>query len=172
VLDGPLFTFYSSTFPAYKGFMMLVSVAMLVALYAGLTRTRVGLVIRAALTRPDMVEALGHNVPRVFMLVFGGGTALAALAGVIGGNAFITEPGMAAAVGSIVFVVVVVGGLGSLQGAFIASLLIGIVQTFAVSVDYAIQGISLSRIAPVLPYLIMVTILIVRPRGLMGTRET
>jgi branched-chain amino acid transport system permease protein len=119
-----------------------------------------------------MVEALGHNVPRVFMLVFGGGTALAALAGVIGGNAFITEPGMAAAVGSIVFVVVVVGGLGSLQGAFIASLFIGIVQTFAVSVDYAIQGISLSRIAPVLPYLIMVTILIVRPRGLMGTRET
>ena len=172
VLEGPLFTFYSSTFPTYKGFMMLVSVAMLVALYAGLTRTRVGLVIRAALSRPDMVEALGHNVPRVFMLVFGGGTALAALAGVIGGNAFITEPGMAAAVGSIVFVVVVVGGLGSLQGAFIASLFIGIVQTFAVSVDYAIQGISLSRIAPVLPYLIMVTILIVRPRGLMGTRET
>ena len=79
--------------------MMLVSVAMLVALYAGLTRTRVGLVIRAALSRPDMVEALGHNVPRVFMLVFGGGAALAGLAGVIGGNAFVTEPGMAAALG-------------------------------------------------------------------------
>jgi branched-chain amino acid transport system permease protein len=171
-LQGPLFTLYSSTFPAYKGFMMLVSVAMLAALYAGLTRTRVGLVIRAALSRPDMVEALGHNVPRVFMLVFGGGAALAGLAGVIGGNAFVTEPGMAAAVGSIVFVVVVVGGLGSLQGAFIASLFIGIVQTFAVSVDYAIQGISLSRIAPVLPYLIMVLILIARPRGLMGTRES
>ena len=72
-----------------------------------------------------MVEALGHNVPRVFMLVFGGGAALAGLAGVIGGNAFVTEPGMAAAVGPIVFVVVVVGGMGSLAGAFIASLLIG-----------------------------------------------
>src|SRR5260221_6437976 len=90
--------------------MMAVSVAMLAALYAGLTRTRVGLVVRAALTRPDMVEALGHNVPRVFMLVFGGGTALAGLAGVIGGNALITQPGMAAALGSILFLAVVVAG--------------------------------------------------------------
>jgi branched-chain amino acid transport system permease protein len=119
-----------------------------------------------------MVEALGHNVPRIFMLVFGGGAALAGLAGVIGGNAFITEPGMAAALGPIVFVVVVVGGLGSLTGAFIASLLIGIVQTFAVAVDYSFGGISVSRVAPVLPYLIMVTMLIARPRGLMGTRES
>ena len=70
------------------------------------------------------------------------------------------------------FVVVVVGGLGSLPGAFIASLLIGIVQTFAVAVDYSIFGVSVSRVAPVLPYLIMVTILIVRPRGLLGTRES
>ena len=171
-LEGPLFTLYSSTFPTYKAFMMAVSVAMLAALYAGLTRTRVGLVIRAALTRPDMVEALGHNVPRVFMLTFGAGCALAGLAGVIGGNAFITEPGMAAALGPIVFVVVVVGGLGSLTGAFIASLAIGIIQTFAVSLDYSVQGMSLSRVAPVLPYLIMVAMLIARPRGLMGTRES
>ena len=92
--------------------------------------------IRAALTRPDMAEALGHNVPRVFMLVFGGGAALAGLAGVIGGNAFVTDPGMAESLGTIVFVVVVVGGLGSLMGAFVASLFIGIVQTFAVAVDY------------------------------------
>ena len=172
-LDGPLFTLYNATFPAYKAFMMAVSVAMLVALYAGLTRTRAGLVIRAALARPDMVEALGHNVPRIFMLVFGGGAALAGLAGVIGGNAFVTEPAMADALGPIVFVVVVVGGLGSLAGAFIASLFIGIVQTFAVAVDYSIVGhVTVSQVAPVLPYLIMVAILIVRPRGLLGTRES
>jgi branched-chain amino acid transport system permease protein len=171
-LDGPLFTLYNATFPTYKAFMMLVSVGMLVALYAGLTKTRVGLVIRAALTRPDMAEALGHNVPRVFMLVFGGGAALAGLAGVIGGNAFVTDPGMAESLGTIVFVVVVVGGLGSLTGAFVASLFIGIVQTFAVAVDYSWNGMSISRVAPVLPYLIMVAMLIVRPRGLMGTRET
>ena len=188
-LDGTLFTLFSTSFPIYKGFMMLVSVGMLLGLYALLTRTRVGLIIQAALTRPDMVEALGHNVPRIFMLVFGGGTALAGLAGVIGGNAFVTEPGMAAAVGSIVFVVVVIGGLGSLAGAFIASLLIGIVQTFSVALDLSITDVArlfgveleaggvlarltITQLAPVLPYLFMVAILIFRPRGLMGARES
>ncbi|HOI43865.1 MAG TPA: ABC transporter substrate-binding protein, partial [Elusimicrobiales bacterium] len=68
-------------FPATRGFMMLVAVLMLVALWLLLTRTRIGLVIQAALTHPEMVESLGHNVPRVFMLVFGAGTALAGLAG-------------------------------------------------------------------------------------------
>ena len=95
VLGGPLFTIYGTQFPMYRGFMMLVALLMLVAIWLLLKRTRIGLVIQAALTHPETVEALGHNVPRVFMLVFGGGTALAALAGVIGGNAFITEPGMA-----------------------------------------------------------------------------
>ena len=89
-----------------------------------------------------MVEALGHNVPRVFMLVFGGGCALAGLAGVIGGNAFVTEPGMAAAVGSIVFVVVVFGGMGSLTGAFIASLFFGAIQTFAVALDWSLLDVA------------------------------
>src|SRR5258708_1470786 len=136
-----------------------------------------------------MVEALGHDVPRIFMLVFGGGAALAALAGVIGGNAFITEPGMAAALGPIVFVVVVVGGLGSLAGAFIASLTIGILQTFMVGWDYSIidlarvfgiqlhststlARLSLTQLAPIMPYLLMVAILIFRPRGIMGARES
>ena len=139
VLDGPLFTLFSTAFPAYRGFMMLVALVMMVDLWLLLTRTRIGLVIQAALTHPETVEALGHNVPRVFMLVFGGGTALAGLAGVIGGNAFVTEPGMAATVGSVIFVVVVVGGMGSLSGAFVASLLIGILQTFAVGIDASLM---------------------------------
>jgi len=106
------------------------------------------------------------------MLVFGGGTALAGLAGVIGGNAFVTEPGMAASVGPIIFVIVVVGGMGSLAGAFIASLLIGCMQTFAVALDWnLVGGIKMSQVAPVLPYLLMVLLLIFRPTGLMGTRE-
>jgi branched-chain amino acid transport system permease protein len=80
---------------------------------------------------------------------------------------------MAGSLGPIVFVVVVVGGLGSLAGAFVASLFIGILQTFAVAVDYSIvKGITVSQVAPVLPYLIMVAILIARPRGLLGTRES
>ena len=115
-LQGPLFTLYGTQFPISRGFIMLVALLMLVAIWLLLTRTRIGLVIQAALTHPETVEALGHNVPRVFMLVFGGGAALAGLAGVIGGNAFVTEPAMAATVGSIIFVVVVVGGMGSLAG--------------------------------------------------------
>jgi branched-chain amino acid transport system permease protein len=190
-LMGPLFTLYGTQFPMYRGFMMLVAVLMLIGIGLLLTKTRIGLVIQAALTHPEMVEALGHNVPRVFMLVFGGGAALAGLAGVIGGNAFVTEPGMAATVGSIIFVVVVVGGMGSLTGAFLASLLIGVVQTFAVAVDasligllsqlgvsvtsatpgYSLWRLKVSQVAPVIPYLLLVLVLIFRPRGLMGTRE-
>lgn len=190
-LDGPLFSIMGSQVPTYRGFMMLVSVSMLVAIWLALTKTRIGLVIQAALSHPHTVEALGHNVPRVFMLVFGGGAALAGLAGVIGGNAFVTEPGMAALVGPIVFVIVVVGGMGSLAGAFVASLLIGCMQTFSVSLDWSLAGlfsqlgwtvtsqtplaaiwnVTLSQAAPVLPYLLMVLLLIFRPKGLMGTRE-
>jgi branched-chain amino acid transport system permease protein len=171
-LGGPLFSIMGTPYPAYRAFMMFVAVSMLLAIWLGLTRTRIGLVIQAALTHPQTVEALGHNVPRVFMLVFGGGVALAGLAGVIGGNAFVTDPGMAAAVGPIVFVIVVVGGIGSLAGAFYASLLIGFIQTFAVSLDWGLFGYKISQVAPVLPYLVMVLMLIIRPRGLLGTRDT
>ena len=171
---------------------MIVALLMMLGLWLLLTRTRVGLVIQAALTHPEAVEALGHNVPRVFMLVFGVGTGLAALAGVIGGSTFVTEPAMAATVGSVIFVVVVVGGMGSLAGAFLASVLIGVIQTFAVAIDYsmidllqsvgfqisaAMQGnsvlrLTVSQVAPILPYLFLVLILIFRPKGLLGTRET
>ncbi|HUN67292.1 MAG TPA: branched-chain amino acid ABC transporter permease [Burkholderiales bacterium] len=189
-LDGHLFTLYSTSFPKLRGFMMLVALLMLLAVYLLLTRTRIGLVIQASLTHPNTVEALGHNVPRVFMLVFGGGCALAGLAGVIGGVAFITEPSMAASVGPIVFVVAVVGGMGSLAGAFLASLLIGVLQTFAIALDWSLAGmmgavgitvtqqtpfyslwkLQLSQVAPVLPYLLLVLMLIFRPKGLLGTR--
>jgi branched-chain amino acid transport system permease protein len=189
-LEGPLFTLYSTSFPKLRGFMMLVALLMLFAVWLMLKRTRIGLVIQAALTHPHTAEALGHNVPRVFMLVFGGGTALAGLAGVIGGVAFITEPSMAASVGPIVFVVAVVGGMGSLAGAFLASLLIGLIQTFAIALDWSLAGmlgsigiavteatplyslwkLQLSQVAPVLPYLLLVLVLIFRPKGLLGTR--
>ncbi len=177
-----------SPFPATRGFMMLVALIMLGSVWLLLTHTRIGLVIQAALTHPDMVEALGHNVPRVFMMVFAAGAALAGLAGVIGGSTFLTEPAMAATVGSIIFVVVVVGGMGSLSGAFLASVLIGVIQTFAVAFDYSVATLAqqlgiqltsnntlvkltLSQVAPILPYLFLVLILIFRPKGLLGKRE-
>lgn len=191
-LDGPLFTLFSTSFPKYRAFMMAVALAMLGGIWLLLTRTRIGLVIQAALTHPEAAEALGHNVPRIFMGVFGGGSALAGLAGVIGGQVFVTEPAMAATVGSIIFVVVVVGGMGSLAGAFIASLLIGVLQTAAVALDHTLGGllaaigmaaafgqgtgypllnITIAQTAAILPYLLLVLMLIFRPRGLLGTRE-
>jgi branched-chain amino acid transport system permease protein len=191
-LDFPLFHLSRSAFPAYKAFMLLISAGIFVFLFFILTRTRAGLIIQAALTHPGMVGMLGHNVPRIFMLVFGLGCALAGLAGVIAGPILGTFPGMAQVLGSIVFVVVVIGGLGSLTGAFMASILIGIVQTFAVALNLSVGDVAsvvgidtlglpalhdlwrvtVAQVAPILPYLLLVLFLIVRPTGLFGTRET
>jgi branched-chain amino acid transport system permease protein len=180
-----------TTFPVFRAFGMGIAIVMLVAIWLLLTRTRVGMVIQAALTHPDTVEALGHNVPRVFMLVFGGGTALAALAGVIGGALRVTEPSMALTMGAVVFAVIVIGGMGSLAGAFIASVLLGVIESFAVGSDrslgdllawlgaqitpqtfgYAVWSVKISQVAAILPYLFLVLILIFRPKGLLGKRE-
>jgi branched-chain amino acid transport system permease protein len=194
-LDGPLGLLKEATgitFPAYRAFAMAVAVAMLAALWFVINRTRVGLVIRAALLHPHQVEALGHDVPRVQMMVFGGGCALAGIAGVVGGNLFVTEPGMAGAVGAILFVVIVIGGMGSLAGAFIASLALGLIDAFGKASDASLAGLlttqfnvavdaqspgwpllklTIAQVTPVLPFLLLVLILIFRPRGLLGTRD-
>ncbi|MCL4699046.1 MAG: branched-chain amino acid ABC transporter permease, partial [Burkholderiaceae bacterium] len=191
-LNFPAFTLFATNYPAFRMFMLLMSVAVFVGLLLLLTRTRVGLVIRAALTHPHMVGMLGHNVPLVFMMVFGVGCGLAALAGVIAGPALVTQPAMAAALGPILFVVVVVGGLGSLAGAFVASLLIGLVQTFAVALNVSLADLlakvgvkvtpdsfgadlwmaTIAQVAPIIPYVLLVLILIFRPKGLLGDRDT
>ena len=190
-LSFTLFTMQGLNYSAYRVFMLVISVAIFVALYGLITRTRVGLIIQGALTHPEIVAALGHNVPRVFMLVFGFGCALAGVAGVIGGNVLGTEPAMAIQLGPIVFVVIVIGGLGSLNGALVASLFIGILQTTAVSYDVSMNDVlalfgtavdveslwrelvtlTIAQVAPVLPYLMLVLVLIFRPRGLFGTRD-
>ena len=126
LLDFPAFTIFATNYPAYKLFMLVISLAIFIGLFAMLTRTRVGLIVQAALTHPNMVGHLGHNVPLIFMSVFGVGAALAGIAGVIAGPALVTQASMAALLGPILFVVVVVGGLGSLSGALVASLFIGL----------------------------------------------
>lgn len=141
LLQFPLFTLYGQNFPAYKAFMILISVGIFIGLFTVLSKSRVGLIIQAAITHPHTVSNLGHNVPLVFMGVFGVGSALAGLAGVIAGPALGTFPGMAFVLGSIVFVVIVVGGLGSLPGAFVASLLIGWLQTFAIALDWSVSDL-------------------------------
>jgi branched-chain amino acid transport system permease protein len=125
------------------------------------------------------------------MMVFGGGTAMAALAGVIGGAMRVTEPSMSLQVGAEVFAVIVIGGMGSLAGAFVASLGLGVIESFAIGSDrslmdlfgwlrmpvtgdtfgYAIYSVKISQVAAILPFLLLVLILIFRPKGLLGTRE-
>ena len=192
LLNFPAFTLFQTTFPAFKMFMLVMSVATFVALLTLLTKTRVGLIIQAALSHPNTVGMLGHNVPLIFMMVFGFGCGLAALAGVIAGPALVTQPAMAASLGPILFVVVVVGGLGSLPGAFIASLAIGLIQTFAVAINISIADVmavvgiklnpnsfagdlwmaTIAQVAPIIPYLLLVLVLMFRPQGLMGNRDT
>jgi branched-chain amino acid transport system permease protein len=182
LFDGVIWRIGEVALPAYRVFIMAVSMLVLLALAVWLRLSSVGLVIKAALTHPHMVQALGHDLPRVLMGVFALGCALAALAGVLGGNAFVTEPGMAATIGSVLFVVIVVGGLGSLAGALLASLVIGVLQTLAVGFDVklgqllglpaqnALTQIAVSQLAPLLPFALMVLVLLLRPRGLLGQR--
>jgi branched-chain amino acid transport system permease protein len=201
-LDFPAFSVFATNYPAYKLFMLGMSVAVFAGLLIVLTKTRIGLIIQASLTHPNMVAMLGHNVPRVFMGVFGLGTGLAAVAGVIAGPALVTQANMAGLLGPILFVVVVIGGLGSLPGAFLAAMLIALVQTFAVAFNVsmgdafaaikALTGlgspkpfvpapgtiledlwrVTIAQVAPITPYLLLVLVLIVRPSGLMGKRDS
>ena len=194
-LDFTAFAIAGNAIPAYKIFMIFISVGIFIGLLFILTRTRVGMIIQAALSYPRTVEALGHNVPLIFMGVFGVGTALAGVAGVIAGPVLGTFPGMAFVLGSIVFVTIVIGGLGSLWGALVASLLIGWITTFAkaytIEMADILNGIGFStpedldeslfrdlwtvtspQIADILPYILMVLILIFRPAGLFGKRKT
>lgn len=195
ILKFAAFSIAGNAFPAYKVFMIFIAVGIFLVLLYILTRTRVGMIIQAALSYPETVQNLGHNVPLVFMGVFGVGTALAGLAGVIAGPVLGTFPGMAVVLGSIVFVTIVVGGLGSLWGALAASLLIGWLQTFAASYNVTMRDVltglgltepadlathalrdlwtlTLPQIGPILPYLLMVLVLAFRPQGLFGKRET
>ncbi len=186
-----LFSWAGLDYSAYRVFMLVISVGIFVALFALLTYTRIGLIIRAAVSDPTHVATLGHDVPTIFMWTFGFGCALAAVAGVVGGNVLGTEPAMALMLGPIVFVVIVVGGLGSLGGALIAALLIGILDRLALFYDVGLAGIfpvfgieldpegtfrdfarmTSAQVAPVLPYLLLVLMLIFKPRGLFGTRD-
>ena len=193
-LNFALFSISGNAIPAYKVFMIFISMAIFIGLLLVLTKSRVGLIIQAALSHPHTVETLGHNVPLIFMGVFGVGTALAGVAGVIAGPVLGTFPGMAIVLGSIVFVTIVVGGLGSLWGALVASLLIGWVTTFAASYNVGmmdvltglgftppedlseslfrdIWSLTLPQVGPILPYLLMVMVLVFRPYGLFGKRD-
>ena len=190
-LNFSLIEISGMSYPAYSMFRLFLSVVIFIALYQILAKTKTGLIIKASLTHPEMVSALGHNVPKVFSYVFGFGCGLAGLAGVLAGNVIGTEPSMALLLGPIVFVVIVVGGLGSLKGALYASLLIGFFQTAAISMEFSLNNlislfgynvdlestlnnftsITISQLAPIVPYLLLIIVLVSRPRGLFGGRD-
>lgn len=162
MLDGTV-SLFGISYPAYRLFILVVSFLVFIALFLILYKTRAGIIVRAAVSNSEAVNALGINVPLVFMVLFGTGAALAGLAGVIAGPYLITNPGMADTIIIDLFVVVVVGGLGSLWGALLASIFIGELQSFGV--------LLIPQLAIVFEFLLMAVVLIVKPEGLLGEKE-
>jgi branched-chain amino acid transport system permease protein len=150
-------------YPIYRLFIIGLSLLVLGIMAVILYKTRLGMVVRAAVSDADMVNALGINVPLVFMLVFGAGTWLAGVAGVAIAPILTVFPGLGDQVGLDAFMVVVVGGFGSLGGAFLVSIIFGLLSS------YGVQFVS--QLAPVLMFIFMAIVLAIKPMGLFGERE-
>ncbi len=150
-------------YPPYRLFIIGLSLVVLGFLAFILYKTRLGMVVRAAVSDADMVNALGINVPLLFMFVFGVGTWLAGLAGVAIAPILTVFPGLAHQMGMDAFIVVIVGGFGSLGGAFMVAIICGLLSS------YGVQFVS--QLAPVLMFIFMAIVLAFRPMGFFGERE-
>jgi branched-chain amino acid transport system permease protein len=151
------------TFPTYRLFLIAVGVAVAIGLWLVLHRTRWGVLVRAATMDRDMLSALGVNTRVLFTTVFALGAGLAGLGGALASPVVAVGPGLHVQVIIDAFVVVVIGGMGSVAGALVASLLVGIVNAFGV--------LAFPAAAVVLTFACMAIVLIVRPRGLFGVAE-
>jgi branched-chain amino acid transport system permease protein len=149
------------------------------ALYLGITSTRAGMLVRAGATNAPMVSALGVDIKRLFTIVFGCGAMLAGFAGAMVAPILSVEPGMGDQILILAFVVIVIGGIGSIRGAFVAALLVGVIDTLGRSFATDLMRLFLSPstariIGPALAsmsiYLLMAAVLAVRPAGLFPTR--
>lgn len=150
------------SYPVYRLFVICLALVILILMMLLLYRTRLGKIVRAAVSDRDMVSALGININLVFMFVFGVGTWMAGVAGVAIAPILTVFPGLADQVGMDAFIVVVTGGFGSLAGAFIVSIIFGLLSS------YGVQFVS--QFAPVLMVLFMAIVLIFRPNGLFGVK--
>jgi branched-chain amino acid transport system permease protein len=150
-------------YPIYRLFIIGMSLTVLVLMVLLLFKTRLGKIVRAAVSDRDMVNALGINIPLVFMLVFGVGCWLAGIAGVAIAPILTVFPGLADQVGMDAFIVVCTGGFGSLAGAFVVSIIFGLLSSYGVQ--------FLSQLAPVLMVIFMAVVLAIRPNGLFGVKE-
>ena len=146
------------TYPVYRLFISLVCILVAILMFWVLRRTRLGMMIRAGASNREMINSLGIDINRLFRIVFAIGVALAALAGAIAAPVSSVYPGMGNAVLIICFVVVVIGGIGSIKGAFLAAMLVGFVDTFG--------QVFFPAAAGVMVYLLMAAILLFKPEGL------
>ncbi len=146
------------TYPVYRLFISAVCILIALLMFWVLNRTRLGMMIRAGASNREMINSLGIDINRLFRIVFAIGVALAALAGAIAAPVSSVYPGMGNAVLIICFVVVVIGGIGSIKGAFLAAMLVGFVDTFG--------QVFFPAAAGVMVYLLMAAILLFKPEGL------
>jgi len=148
------------SYPVYRLFMSAVCIEVGAGMYLFINHTRVGMSVRAGALNREMVQSLGIDIAVIYRLVFALGVALAAFAGMIAAPVASVFPGMGNQILIISFVVVVIGGIGSVKGAFIGSLLIGLADTFGQVFARQISGMTL--------YMLMVLVLLWRPAGLFG----
>ena len=154
---------FGMEYPIYRLFLIVLALVILSFLVIILYKTRLGMIVRAGVSDAEMVSAVGINMPLVFMVVFGVGTWMAGIAGVAIAPLLSVFPGMADQMGMDAFVVVVVGGFGSLLGAFVSAIFFGLLNSFGIQ--------FIPRLAPVLMFLCMVLVLSFKPMGLFGERE-
>lgn len=150
----------NQSYPIYRLFISAACIAIAGGMYLVIQKTRLGMMIRAGASNREMVQALGINVSRLFAIVFSIGVALAAFAGMLAAPIDSVYPGMGENVLIISFVVVVIGGTGSIKGAFVGAMLIGLVSTFG--------KVFLPEAASVMAYALMAVILLWKPQGLFG----
>ena len=160
---GSTIQIFGMTYPVYRMFIFVCAVFVGAVMAFILYKTRLGIILRASVNDREMTNILGVNVPFVFMGVFGFGAALSGFAGVIAGPLLSTFPGMAQEILIDAFVVIVVGGFGSLGGAVVASFLIGELQSFGV--------LLFPNLSIALVYLLMAVVLITKPSGLFGEEQ-
>jgi branched-chain amino acid transport system permease protein len=162
-------------YPVYRAVVILVGVAVAVLLSVVVSRTRLGMLIRAGASNRTMVAALGVNIRLLYTVVFGFGAALAGLAGLMAGPIYVVQPGMGEQILIQVFVVIVIGGIGSIRGALVGAIIVGMVDTLGRAFLKPALASVLSpsaadsagpAVASMLIYLLMATVLFVRPQGL------
>jgi branched-chain amino acid transport system permease protein len=162
-------------YPAYRLAIIVVALAVALLLYLGVMRTRVGMLIRAGASNREMIGALGINIKLLYTLVFGLGAALAGLAGLMQAPILTVQIGMGENILILAFVVIVIGGIGSIRGAFLAAILVGLIDTLGRAflpnlLRQVLSGAAASTAAPALSsmliYLLMAIVLVLRPEGL------